>query len=193
MKQTRRQQQLNKRRKKKRERKRLEETEKTYEQRRQAKYEELLESHTFAKRYGDLGRLLYSHSDARAWIDVPRGQKFGRIFCVRFLFPIAFAALLFVWFLVSLICRLQATNNDGKTLLGHLPSFFVVAACVAVLLISAFAGWGRLLRRGFKHNLIHGQGAVGKRHTEKLQLELELADLNKDTENRIDITPNFLF
>ena len=73
-----------------------------------------------------------------------------------------------------------------------MPSFFAVAACTAVLLISAFAGWGKLLRWGFKRNLIRGQGAVGKRHTEKLQLELELADLNKDTENRIDITPSFL-
>ncbi len=192
MKQTRRQQQLNKRRKKKRERKRLEEHEKTYEQRRQAKYEELLESHTFTNRHGDLGKLLYSYSDARAWIDLPRGQKFGRIFCVRLLFPVAFAALLCAWFLVSLICRLQAGNNDGKTLLRLLPSFFAVAACTAVLLISAFAGWGKLLRWGFKRNLIRGQGAVGKRHTEKLQLELELADLNKETENRIDITPEFL-
>lgn len=192
MKQTRRQQQLNKRRKKKRERKRLEETEKNYEQRRQAKYEELLESHTFTNRHGDLGKLLYSYSDARAWIDLPRGQKFGRIFRVRLLFPVAFAALLCAWFLVSLICRLQAGNNDGKTLLRLLPSFFAVAACTAVLLISAFAGWGKLLRWGFKRNLIRGQGAVGKRHTEKLQLELELADLNKDTENRIDITPSFL-
>lgn len=192
MKQTRRQQQLNKRRKKKRERKRLEETEKNYEQRRQAKYEELLESHTFTNRHGDLGKLLYSYSDARAWIDLPRGQKFGRIFRVRLLFPIAFAALLCAWFLVSLICRLQAGNYDGKTLLRLLPSFFVVAACTAVLLISAFAGWGKLLRLGFRHNLIRGQGAVGKRHTEKLQLELELADLNKETENRIDITPSFL-
>ena len=100
MKQTRRQQQLNKRRKKKRERKRLEEHENTYEQRRQAKYEELLESHTFTNRHGDLGKLLYSYSDARAWIDLPRGQKFGRIFCVRLLFPVAFAALLCAWFLV---------------------------------------------------------------------------------------------
>ncbi len=192
MKQTRRQQQLSKRRKKKRERKRLEEYKKTYEQRRQEEYEELLESHTFTNRHGDLGKLLYSYSDARAWVDLPRGQKFGRIFRVRFLFPIAFAALLCVWFLVSLICRLQAGNNDGKTLLRLLPSFFTVAACTAVLLISAFAGWGKLLRWGFKRNLIRGQGAVGKRHTEKLQLELELADLNKETENRIDITPNFL-
>lgn len=192
MKQTRRQQQLNKRRKKKRERKRLEETEKNYEQRRQKEYEELLESHTFTNRHGDLGKLLYSYSDARAWIDLPRGQKFGRIFRVRLLFPVAFAALLCAWFLVSLICRLQAGNNDGKTLLRLLPSFFTVAACTTVLLISAFAGWGKLLRWGFKRNLIRGQGAVGKRHTEKLQLELELADLNKDTENRIDITPSFL-
>ena len=192
MKQTRRQQQLNKRRQKKRERKRLEEYGKTYEQRRQANYEELLKSHTFTNRHGDLGRLLYSYSDARAWIDLPRGQKFGRVFRFRNLFPFAFAVLLFAWFLVSLICRLQASNDDGKTLLQLLPSFFVVAACVAVLLISAFAGWGKLLRWGFRHNLIHGQGAVGKRHVEQMQLELELADLHQDTENRIDITPDFL-
>ncbi|MDE7158924.1 MAG: hypothetical protein K2N74_05040, partial [Clostridiales bacterium] len=45
---------------------------------------------------------------------------------------------------------------------------------------------------GFQHNLVRGKGAVGKRQFEQMRLELELADFRKTSENRLDITPEYI-
>ena len=189
MKYTRRRQKINNRREKKR---RDKQQKNDSGNRQQARYNELLKSQSFAESHGDLGRLLYSYSDARAWIDLPRGRNFKKIFSWQRVFCFSFAVLLCAWFVTALIYQLRATSDTGKTLLHLLPSFFIIAAGVAILLISVFKGWGKLLRWGYRHNLVRGKGAVGKRQFEQMRLELELADFRKSSENRLDITPDYI-
>ena len=114
---------------------------------------ELIKGQTFAEVHGDLGELLYSYSDARTWIDLPRGQRFKQVFKPQRVILFVFAVLLCAWFLVALIYQLCTTSNAGKTLLHLLPSFIIIAACTAILLVSVFMGWGKLVRWGFKHGL----------------------------------------
>ena len=66
--------------KKKRERERREQFEKNYAQSTYDDYKKLSKGESFAECYGDLGKLLYSYSDARTWIDIPHGQKFRKTF-----------------------------------------------------------------------------------------------------------------
>lgn len=178
--------------KKRRERLRREEYEKNYDERTVAEYKELTKGQSFAESHGELGKLLYSYSDGRSWIDLPSGQKFRKTFCHQRVFLFALAVLLCVWFVTALIYQLSVTSDAGKTLLRLLPSFILIAACVAILLISVFMGWGKLLRWGFRHNLIRGKGAIGRRRIEQMKLELSLADSRMANENRIDVTPDYV-
>lgn len=177
---------------KKRERERRDEYEKNYDKRTYNDCTELIKGQTFAEVHGDLGKLLYSYSDARTWIDLPRGQRFKKIFVPQRVFLFAFAVLLCVWFITALIYQLCTTSNVGKTLLHLLPSFIIIAACTAILLISVCMGWGDILRKAFKHNLVRGRGAFEREQLRRLKLDLEIADLRKESENRIDITPDYV-
>lgn len=186
------QQQNYNRAKKKRERQRREEFEENYDRTLYNECEELIKGEAFADAHGDLGKLLYSYSDARAWIDLPKGQKFRKTFCFQRAFLFTLAVLLCAWFLSALIYQLCTTSNAGKTLLHLLPSFILIAACTAILLISVFKGWGKFLRWAFKHNLVRGRNAIGRRRLAQMKIELEIADSRKNTENRIDITPDYV-
>lgn len=178
--------------KKRREHKRKEEYEKKYTAKIYGEYEKLSKNNIFAESHADLGKLLYSYSDARTWVDLPSEQKFRRIFAVQRVFLLALAALLSIWFFTALIYQLCTAENAGKALLKLLPSFVLIAACVAILLISVFKGWGKLLRWGYKHNLVHGKGALQRMRVEEMKRELERADRRKAIENRIDITPDYV-
>ncbi len=177
---------------KKRERQRREEYEKNYDQITYAQCKELAKGQTFEERYGDLGKLLYSYSDARTWIDLPKGQKFRKTFVPQKIFLFAFAMLLCVWFITALTYQLCTTANVGKTLLHLLPSFIIIAACTAILLVSVFEGWGNFLRWAFKHNLVRGHGALQRRQLAQLKLDMQIADMRKERENRIDVTPDYV-
>ncbi|MDE6849755.1 MAG: hypothetical protein K2J54_00340 [Clostridia bacterium] len=181
-----------KRARKKREQQWREEYEKNRDQRDYDDCKELIKAGTFAEAHGDLGKLLYSYSDARTWLDLPRGQKFRKTFVPQRIFLFAFAILLCAWFITALIYQLCTTVNVGKTLLHLLPSFILIAACTAILLVSVFGGWGEFVRWGFKHNLIRGRGAIERARLRQLKLELEIADMRKSRENRIDITPDYV-
>ena len=100
--------------------------------------------------------------------------------------------LLCAWFITALVCQLRNSTNAGTTILHLLPSFLIIAVGVVILLISVFQGWGKLLRWGYRHNLVRGRGAVGARQFEQMRLELELADLRRTSENRLDITPDYI-
>ncbi|MDE7257569.1 MAG: hypothetical protein K2N50_06420, partial [Clostridia bacterium] len=181
-----------KRARKKREQQWREEYEKNRDKRDYDDCNELIKAGTFAEAHGDLGKLLYSYSDARTWLDLPRGQKFRKTFVPQRIFLFAFAILLCAWFITALIYQLCTTVNVGKTLLHLLPSFILIAACTAILLVSVFGGWGEFVRWGFKHNLIRGRGATERARLRQLKLELEIADMRKSRENRIDITPDYV-
>lgn len=163
-----------------------------YEQKNYADYKKLRKSNSFAECHGDLGNLLYSYSDARTWIDLPRGQKFRKTFVPQRIFLFALAILLCLWFLTALIYQLCTTANTGKTLLHLLPSFIIIVACTAILLISVFMGWGKFTRWAFKHNLVRGRDALSRKRLAEMKLELELADMRKASENRIDITTDYV-
>ena len=177
---------------KKRERQRRVEYEKNYDRITYAQCKELAKGQTFSERYGDLGKLLYSYSDARTWIDLPKGQKFRKTFVPQKIFLFAFAMLLCVWFITALVYQLCTTANVGKTLLHLLPSFIIIAACTAILLVSVFEGWGNFLRWAFKHNLVRGHGALQRRQLAQLKLDMQIADMRKERENRIDVTPDYV-
>ena len=147
---------------------------------------------SFEQCHGDLGKLLYSYSDARTWIDIPQWQKFRKTFCNQRIFLVGFAVLLCVWFITALIYQLCTTVNVGITLLNLLPSFIIIAACTAILLLSAFGGWGEFVRWAFKHRLVHGHDAFERRRLEEMRLELQRADSRKAVENRIDITQDYV-
>ncbi len=178
--------------KKKRAREWREEYEKNRGQRDFDECTQLLKGQSFKECHGDLGKLLYSYSDARTWIDLPKGQKFRKTFAPQRVFLFGFAMLLCVWFITALTYQLCTTTNVGKTLLHLLPSFIIIAACVAILLISVFMGWGDVLRWAFKHNLVRGRDAMQRRHLAQMKLDLQIADMRKERENRIDVTPDYV-
>ena len=151
--------------KKKRELRRREEFEKNYDKRTYDECSELVKGQSFADCHGELGKLLYSYSDARTWIDLPKGQKFRKSFCFQKIFLSALALLLCAWFITALVYQLCTTTNVGKTLLYLLPSFIIIAVCTAILLISVFEGWENFLRWAFKHNLVRGRGAFAVSYT----------------------------
>lgn len=113
---------------------RREEYEKNYDDRTVAEYKELTKGQSFAESHGELGKLLYSYSDGRAWIDLPSGQKFRKTFCHQRVFLFALAVLLCVWFVTALIYQLSVTSDAGKTLLRLLPSFILIAAGVMLVI-----------------------------------------------------------
>lgn len=186
--------------KKKRARERREEYEKNRDQRDFDECTQLLKGQSFNECHGDLGKLLYSYSDARTWIDLPKGQKFRKTFAPQRVFLFGFAMLLCVWFITALVYQLCTTTNVGKTLLHLLPSLIIIAACTAILLVSVFGEWGNLLRWAFKHNLVHahrspgryGHGTFQRRQLAQMKLDLQIADMRKERENRIDVTPDYV-
>lgn len=177
---------------KRREREWREEYEANRDQRDSGECTELMKGQSFAECHGELGKLLYSYSDARTWIDLPKGQKFRKTFVPQKIFLFGFAMLLCVWFITALVYRLCTTANVGKTLLHLLPSFIIIAACTAILLISVFEGWENFLRWAFKHNLVRGRGAMGRMRIAQMKLDLQIADMRKTSENRIDVTPDYV-
>ncbi|MCM1546610.1 MAG: ribosome biogenesis protein NOP53 [Clostridiales bacterium] len=156
-------------------------------------YPELKRTTAYAGSPQDLGKLLYSYSDSRTWIDLPSEQKFRKIFSPQRVFLFTLAALLCGWFITALIYQLCTTSNTGKTLLQLLPSFILIAACVAILLISAFMKWGKFVRWAYRHNLVRrGRDAFARERNRQMRAELDRADKNKPYENAIDITTDYI-
>ncbi len=153
---------------------------------------ELRYSKAYAGSPRDLGELLYSYSDARSWVDFPKGRKFRRILTSQRIFLVIFAALMCVWFLVALIYQLCTTTDAGKTLLHLLPTFIVVAVCTAILLMSAGMVWGKFLRWAFRHDLVPRRGAASYSQLMSMKGELERADRSKTIENAFEVTHDYI-
>lgn len=177
---------------KRRERERRENFEKKYYDNIYSDCKQARKKNSFAEKHGKLGKLIYSYSDARTWVDLPRSQRFKRIFLPQRIFLTGLAAVLCIWFLTALIYQLSTTDNAGKTLLHLLPSFLIIAACTAILIISVSGGWSKFLKWAFKHHLVRGRDALSRRRLAEMKIELELADRRKAIENRIDITPDYV-
>lgn len=156
-------------------------------------YETLRHTDAYAGNPEDYGKLLYSYSDARTWVDLPRGQKFRKIFVPQRVILFTLAALLCAWFITALTYRLCTTTNVGKTLLDLLPSFIIIAFLTAILLISVFLGWGKFMRWAFRHNLVHAhRNPILREQYRQFKADLENADMRKPIENRFDITRDYV-
>ncbi|MDE7379595.1 MAG: hypothetical protein K2N14_00960, partial [Clostridia bacterium] len=155
-------------------------------------FPELRNSRAYAKHPRDLGNLLYSFSDSRTWVDLPKGQRFRQKFDPHQVFLITFAVLFCLWFVVALIYQLCTTTNAGRTILHLLPTLLIIAVGTAILLLSAFRSWGSVLRWAFKHNLAHGHDAISRRQLADMKADLERADRRKPFENKIEITPEYI-
>lgn len=156
-------------------------------------YEKLRYTDAYAGNSENLGKILYSYSDARTWVDLPRGQKFRKIFVPQRVILFTLAMLLCIWFITALTYQLCTTTNVGKTLLDLLPSFIIIAFLTAVLLISVFLGWGKFMRWAFKHNLVHAhRNPILREQYRQFKADLENADRRKPIENRFDVTRDYV-
>ena len=140
----------------------------------------------------DTGKEVYLYSNGMTWIDFSSKQKKQIRLSPQGIFIIILAFLLSGWFLTSFIYRMCTEPDRGAVALSMLPSFIIVGACVAILLISYFGAWGKFVRWGYRHNLIRGRDAVDKKWHKEMRLELQRADLIKNYETAIEVTQNFV-
>lgn len=136
----------------------------------------------------DYGKEVYSYSDSRTWIDLSPKQKLHIRFSPQGIFLSSLAVLLSAWFIFSFIYRMVTEADKGGVALSMLPSLVIVAACVAILLISVFGGWGKLLRWGYKHRMVRGKGAANRKWHE----EIKRADSRKYVECSVTVTEKFV-
>ena len=156
-------------------------------------YEKLRYTDAYAGEPEDYGKLLYSYSDARTWVDLPRGQKFRKIFVPQRIILFTLALLLFVWFTTALTYQLCTTTNVGKTILDLLPAFIIITILIAILLISVFLGWDKFMRWAFKHNLVHPRkNPILREQYRQLKADMESTDQRKPIENRLDVTRDYV-
>ena len=140
----------------------------------------------------DLGKEVYSYSDSRTWIDLSPKQKLQARFSPQGIFLCSLAALLIFWLIFSFIYRMVTEDDRGAVALSMLPSLIIVAACVAILLISVFGGWGKFMRWGYKHNLVRGKDAINRRWHKEMKAEMERADMLKRIESAVSVYEKFV-
>ena len=138
------------------------------------------------------GVVLYEKSNAKSVLDAPTG-KIGAKGWAQRIYMIILGVALFGWFLYSLISTAsQVDVGVGKAIVRHLASFFLLLMAEAILMLTAFGGWGKFARMALKHKVLTRQHYMEGVRTRQLDEELKAADANKDKEYAIRIYNDYI-
>lgn len=152
------------------------------------RYRFLEELPSYVERPTDSDKVLYSYSDSRIWLDLSPAQKMRSRVDPHKIYLVSLAVLLGVWFVTSFIYRMCAESDKGLVALTMLPSFLIVAVCIAILLLSVYGLWGKFVRFALRNNL----APKLQRYNGKLREELDRADNQRATESAITVTERYV-
>ena len=135
------------------------------------------------------GVVLYENSSAKSIFDAPSGKVGAKGWAQR-IYMILLCIGLFAWFLYSLI-TVAGEQGVGHAIVSHLLAFFILLMAEAILLLTAFNGWGKFARFALRHNMKRKHGIEGAK-TRVLEEELNAADENKSNECAIRIYKDYI-
>ena len=138
----------------------------------------------------EYGVILYEKSNAKHILDAPTGKVGAKGWAQR-IYMIILGVGLLGWFLYSVINK--ATQPDigfGKAIVSHLVAFFLLLVAETILMLTAFNGWGKFVRRVMRHKALTRQHGMEGVQTRQLDAEFQAADANKSNENAVRIYKN---
>ena len=139
----------------------------------------------------DLGKEKFAFSNCRTRYDFSPSQKKQIRRSPQGIVLVVLVGLLITWFFASLFYR-AATEDAGKVMLSMLPSFIIIAAITAIVLISYFGAWGNFLRFAYRHRLVRGSDAASRAMHRQTRAELGAADLNRLSEYAVTVYENYV-
>lgn len=141
---------------------------------------------------GREGRILYEYSDAYSEIDMSLRRKKQARKSAYGIVLLVISALFIAWFFTSLIYGLVTEEVAWGVLARHVLPLIIVGICVAILLISYFCAWDKLLRFAYRNNLTRGGDPVTERHNAEIVSSLEQAEKIRPYQTAISITSKYV-
>ena len=140
----------------------------------------------------DLGAVLYEKSNAKSFLDAPKGKVGAKGWAQR-IYMLVLGAALLGWFLYSLITSAKQPDvSVGRAIVKHLAAFFVLILAEMILMFTAFGVWGKFARAALRHKVLTRQRRMEGVKTRQLEAEIKEADANKDKENAIRIYDQYV-
>lgn len=135
----------------------------------------------------DLGGWKYGVDNSKTQYDLHKGQKAAVLKSPVAIYMLALSAFLLFWFIYSFV---HATITEGNVyvIVKFLPSFFVLAVCIAIVFLTVFGVWGKFVRWTLKNKMTGG--AAHDIHI--LQAQVEAADANVGRENALNVYEDYI-
>lgn len=128
----------------------------------------------------------YGVDNSKTMYDTHKGQRAAVLKSPYSVYLLALIVFMLFWFAYSFVNAVK-TKGGTVVLLQFLPSFFVLAVCSAIVILSVFGMWGKFARWALKKKSV-----AGNPDTNKLQAEIEAADANKGRENALNIFEDYI-
>lgn len=138
------------------------------------------------------GKILYEFSDSRTWLDFSKQKRRSIAKSAHGIILLTLAGLLAAWLVVSFIYRMSAEADKKAVALSMLPSLLVVAASVAILIISVLGVWGIVTRFALSHRLTSARSGLDRMRLAQMQADFARADSNKPYENAITVYKDYV-
>ncbi len=129
----------------------------------------------------------YGVDNSKTMYDTRKEQRTAALKSPYAIYMLALVAFMLFWFAYSFV-NAVLTEDGAIVLLKFLPSFFVLALCTAIVILSVFGMWGKFARWALKKNMVGAPASDGRR----LKEEIEAADANKGRENALNIFEDYI-